>query len=149
MNFVEKNVDIFKEIDSYKGKNLPLLCFCCSGDFQLQAGISQKIDEKYSIEEFYKKNFLNSSSGSACPILVNNLIIIALINRDKKWQGTTYDEMLDCIIHLKDYCLINHIQQIFMPRIACGLDRMNWDIIRPIIKEQFENLDINITVCYI
>lgn len=149
MNFIEKKIDIFDEINSYDKNSIPLLCFCCSGDFNLQAGISQKIDEKYGVESFYKENFLNSPSGSACPYILYNLVIIALVNRDKKWQGTTYDEMLDCIIHLKEYCLEHYIQQIFMPRIACGLDMMNWDIIRPIIKEQFENLDINITVCYI
>ena len=61
----------------------------------------------------------------------------------------SYDEMLQCIKSLKEVCQEWYIEDLIIPRISCGLDMINWEIIRPIIKEQFENTDINIIVCYI
>ncbi len=34
-----------------------------------------------------------------------------------------------------------------MPKIGCGLDGLNWDIVRSIIKEVFKDTDIEILIC--
>ena len=39
------------------------------------------------------------------------------------------------------------ITKVAMPRIGCGLDRLNWDDVRPMIEEIFKDMDIEILVC--
>lgn len=154
MIFKEKYTDIFEEYQKCSSK-MKAMAFCCSGDLNLQAGISQKFDEKYGIEdkmkEFQRIVGKQYETGRAYLFSINykEILLITLINRDKKWQGTTYDEMLECIKSLKKVCQEYYIEYLIIPRISCGLDMMNWEIIRPIIKEQFEDTDMNITVCYI
>lgn len=36
-----------------------------------------------------------------------------------------------------------------MPKIGCGLDRLQWGKVREIIKEIFGDLDIEVRVCYL
>lgn len=153
MNFKEKNIDIFEEYENAQ-HGMRAMAFCCSGDVKLQAGISQKIDEKYHIEEMMEERMYRYGrqyeAGKAYLFRIDaDKVLIPLVNRDKKWQGTTYDEMLACIMALKGLLLEHKIRILIIPKISCGLDMMNWDIIRPIIKEQFEDTDIDITVCYI
>ena len=154
MKFKEKYTDIFEEYQNCLSK-MKAMAFCCSGDINLQAGVSQKFDERYRIEEMMKEQqnrygrLYETGKAYFFSIHYGETLLIPLINRDKKWQGTTYDEMLQCIKSLKKVCQEWYIEDLIIPRISCGLDMMNWEIIRPIIKEQFENEDINITVCYI
>jgi O-acetyl-ADP-ribose deacetylase (regulator of RNase III) len=50
---------------------------------------------------------------------------------------------------MRELCLDNHINKVAMPRIACGLDKCNFDDVRKIIKEVFEDTDVEILVCYL
>lgn len=34
-----------------------------------------------------------------------------------------------------------------MPKIGCGLDKLEWDKVEEIIKETFKDCDIDILVC--
>ena len=36
---------------------------------------------------------------------------------------------------------------VVMPKIGCGLDRLEWYAVKPIIKEAFEFTDIRIIIC--
>jgi len=43
----------------------------------------------------------------------------------------------------------NNIKFIAMPKIGCGLDRLQWGMVREIITEVFNDLDIEILVCHL
>lgn len=42
-----------------------------------------------------------------------------------------------------------NIKRLVMPKIGCGLDRLSWEKVEPMIKEIFKNLDIEIIICYL
>ena len=41
------------------------------------------------------------------------------------------------------------ITKLAMPCIGCGLDKLKWEKVREIIKEIFEDMDIEILICYL
>ena len=43
----------------------------------------------------------------------------------------------------------NNLKRILMPKIGCGLDRLDWDLVKQIIEKIFEETDIEIKVFYI
>lgn len=47
---------------------------------------------------------------------------------------------------MKSHCLKNGVTDLSMPRIGCGLDRLQWENVSTIIEEVFEATDIRITV---
>ena len=53
---------------------------------------------------------------------------------------------------LMDMCRIckdKEINKIAMPKIGCGLDRLNWDNVYEIIKDVFKDTDVEILICEI
>ena len=50
---------------------------------------------------------------------------------------------------MKRNIITNKIKYVAMPKIGCGLDRLQWGKVREIINETFKDLDIEILVCYI
>jgi hypothetical protein len=39
------------------------------------------------------------------------------------------------------------IKKIAMPVIGCGLDRLNWDVVKYYIRQVFADTDIEILIC--
>lgn len=48
---------------------------------------------------------------------------------------------------MKALCQSENIHKIAMPIIGCGLDRLEWDKVSRIIKDVFQEEDIEILVC--
>ena len=42
-----------------------------------------------------------------------------------------------------------NIKKLVMPKIGCGLDRLSWGKVEPMVQEIFKDLDIEIVVCYL
>lgn len=61
--------------------------------------------------------------------------------------------LIEQIIYYNEFCNSNsmdkNIYRIAMPKIGCGLDRLSWDKVEPMIKEIFKDLDIEIIICYL
>ena len=39
--------------------------------------------------------------------------------------------------------------QLIMPKIGCGLDKLTWKNVKNIIKEVFDDTELNIVICYL
>ena len=50
---------------------------------------------------------------------------------------------------LKTGCEKENITKIAMPKIGCGLDKLNWNDVSSAIKEIFADSQIEIVVCYL
>lgn len=48
---------------------------------------------------------------------------------------------------MKNICVEKQIQKIAMPIIGCGLDGLKWDKVSEIIKDVFNDINIEILVC--
>lgn len=60
-----------------------------------------------------------------------------------------YTNQRNCLEHLKRQMIENGETRLAMPKIACGLDRCNWEDIEKIIKEVFKDTDIEIVICVV
>lgn len=61
----------------------------------------------------------------------------------------TYDTLRSSLQAMKDHCVSNGVQELCMPRIGCGLDRLKWERVVEMIQEIFAKVDISITVYYL
>ena len=50
---------------------------------------------------------------------------------------------------LKNMCIVNNVKELSMPKIGCGLDRLDWNIVRVYIQKVFADTDIEISVYYL
>lgn len=125
---------------------------CISADFALGAGIAKQIEERYGMKAMLHatydspdtKGWEFDSYGPACLPCSN---VLNLVTKKKCYQKPTLDDLAAALEDMKDVCEEDAITKVAMPRIGCGLDRLNWDDVRPMIEEIFADMDIEILVC--
>ena len=138
---------------------------CISRDYALGAGIAVEFDRRYNMS--YKLRQISKVYPKALEqncIKVNN--VFNLITKEKYWQKPTYDSLRRALFEMKqlievqiisdghymeknDKLVDKNIYKLVMPKIGCGLDRLSWDKVEPMIQEIFKDLDIEIVVCYL
>lgn len=145
MIFKEENCDLFTVSKDY------YLCHCVSSDFALGAGIAKEFAKRGVKDGLIKKYgmFRFFSEVSACCLDTNETDWKGeynLVTKDKYWNKPCYFSIRNALIDMKKYCTAG--DKIAMPRIGCGLDKLNWNKVKEIIQEVFVDTDVEILVCY-
>jgi O-acetyl-ADP-ribose deacetylase (regulator of RNase III) len=47
---------------------------------------------------------------------------------------------------MKEHCEEHTVKKLAMPRIGCGLDRLDWNKVRDMIKEIFKDMKVELTI---
>lgn len=50
------------------------------------------------------------------------------------------------LVNLREWCITNKIKSVAIPKLGCGLGGLSWSIVKPIILEIFENIDITVVL---
>jgi O-acetyl-ADP-ribose deacetylase (regulator of RNase III) len=74
--------------------------------------------------------------------------VIHLVTKDRYFNKPTYQAIYDALHDLKLQIINEGMpMKLAMPKIGCGLDKLEWDKVREIILEVFEKTDLEILVC--
>lgn len=118
---------------------------CISGDFALGAGIAVKFDELYNMRK--KLRNIYDSTTDNCAVLVDN--VFNLVTKKRAFHKPTYDSLREALVDMADQVMELEIEKVAIPLLGCGLDKLSWDIVKEMIEEVFENIDVEILVCYL
>jgi O-acetyl-ADP-ribose deacetylase (regulator of RNase III) len=120
------------------------LVHCVSKDFKMGKGIALAFRERFGrVEEFKSQNV---GIGGTAWISTETRCLFYLVTKDKYNEKPTYDSLRSCLETTKELCNTLAIKKLAMPRIGCGLDRLNWDTVHSIILETFENTGVLILI---
>lgn len=138
MKIVEVVGDLFSAPDDF------YFAHCVSADFKLGAGIAKQFDEKYDM----RTKLLNRCIGGRYLVGTTRLIdrTFNLITKTRYWEKPTYDDFVKCIYSLKELIIKHHISNLAIPRLGCGLDQLDWNVVKTIIEYAFVDVDVNIYV---
>lgn len=134
--------DVFNHKDCY-------YAHCISRDYALGAGIAVEFDKRYDMRNRLLKlaEEKTETLDEKC-IEVEN--VFNLITKEKYWQKPSYNSLEESLLEMKEKLSKNkNIKKLVMPKIGCGLDRLSWDKVEPMVQEIFKDLDIEIVVCYL
>ena len=151
MNLVEVKGDLFAE---HYTKGEDVYAHCISSDFALGAGIAKIFREKFPIfverkQEMIRK-FPKAKLSGLFSVASNGYIIVNLVTKKNYWDKPTYETMETSLRSLRQYLMQRpHIKRVLMPRIGCGLDRLNWSRVRVMIENILENVDVEVKVFYL
>jgi hypothetical protein len=123
------------------------LAHCISADFALGAGIAKTFDEIYNMrfKLFREYDMYEYEGGDA--LLIDN--VFNLVTKNKCYHKPTYDSVREALVTMRDIMYFNSTTKLAMPRIGCGLDRLEWEQVYDIICDVFENTDVEILICEI
>lgn len=93
--------------------------------------------------------FSGAKTGNVAVLKDNDRFIYYLITKVKYSDKPTYDSLKESLIKMKSHAVKNMVQKVAMPRIGCGLDGLQWNMVAPLIQDVFEDSDIEINVYYL
>lgn len=124
------------------------LAHCISGDYALGAGIAKELDSIYNMRYKLHKNYPIPDGEKYANIrealLVDN--VFNLVTKPRCFHKPTYASLRETLEDMRDQCENLDIEHLAMPKIGCGLDGLDWNIVREMIQDVFAETDINITV---
>ena len=139
----EEKRDLFTVPQGYN------LAHCISGDYALGAGIATQFVEvynmRYKLHSQYPIPDGEKYANVGKALLVDN--VFNLVTKARCFHKPTYDSLYETLVDMKDQCEEWDITKIAIPYIGCGLDRLEWDKVRDIIEDVFEDTDVEILVC--
>lgn len=146
MTFIEEQGDLFTEeiLSDY------VLCHCISSDFALGAGIAKafaKMGVKARLCEQFPKQW--QGRGYCLITEINGVTVGNLVTKERYFHKPTLETLRQALEDFRDQFFELGRQNIAMPKIGCGLDKLMWDDVREIIKDVFGGTDIDIIVRYL
>lgn len=143
MTIREETMDLFTVPQGY------YLAHCISGDYTLGAGIAKQFADVYNMRFKLHKKFPipdgEKFANFEKTLLVDN--VFNLVTKARVFHKPTYESVCEALVDMRNQCEDLDITKIAMPHISCGLDRLDWEIVREIIEEVFCDLDIEILIC--
>lgn len=121
------------------------LAQCISADFGMGRGIAIAFNDHFDM-----KNKLIAKYGRRAPRCPTCLLydhVFNLVTKQRYWGKPTYDTMRHALVEMRDYVRELNIKKIAMPRIGCGLDKLDWVRVKELIEEVFANVDVEILIC--
>ena len=144
-NYHEENRDLFVGTEEYH------LAHCISADFSMSKGIVTQFNKRFGIGNMLKKSYPDyaaswSQEGKQFDCLLTGRVF-NLVTKEKYNDHPTYDSVRGALEMMRGICERQGVRKVAMPKIASGLDRLQWDKVSGIIREVFGNTDIEIMVC--
>lgn len=131
------------------------LAHCISADFALGAGIAKEFDKRFNLKEelnmafpTYMNMFLNDYFRYG---VIGDCILCGevfnLVTKERYFHKPTLKSLERSLSLMKRLCKECHIKKIAMPRIGCGLDKLQWEDVGKVIQKVFNDTDVEILIC--
>lgn len=136
---------------------------CISADLRMGRGIATQFNDHFDMKRKLIKaypNYIQRFDSSYCfvngeeihdadVLYVPGTPVFNLVTKRNYWDKPTLQSLDHSLMILLDMLLRSFPDdvELLMPKIGCGLDRLNWKFVRHIIFKRFYGSDINITIC--
>ena len=160
MTYTEIKGDLFQHFIKYGNvfalpadRNIAY-AHCIANDGKYGAGIApifinQIFDSGAFVKNLLKENHWEGHGWSLCFNHRNgeyNLLEAELITKEHTYEKPTYDTISEALKALVYQCGEYQINTLRIPKIGCGLDKLDWDKVSDIIKHVFKDTLIDIEV---
>lgn len=145
MQYREIKKDLFDVPSKY--------CFahCINGAYTLGTGIAKEFEDRMRMRHFLMM-FYPIQEGEETKYIGKALLVgrvFNLVTKAHHYNKPTYEALYSALKDMRDQCETRCVRHLAMPKIGCGLDRLDWDKVSVMIKEVFGDLDIDILICYL
>lgn len=150
MKIIERKGNLFNAPNDLKTdiSNL-LFVHCISADFALGAGIAKTFADEHNVRNaLYNKYYRDAWDNKGYALFTyTDIMVMNLVTKEKYYNKPTYKTLKESLEHLKNQLLDSPIlleKILIMPKIGCGLDRLEWNKVKDIIEEVFKDINVSI-----
>ena len=120
---------------------------CISADFALGAGIAVQFNKRYNMRHRLKLMYPNGPGYGSKSIVIDN--VFNLVTKQRCYYKPTLESLTKAVKEMRTQCDELRVKKLVMPKIGCGLDRLNWEDVQAIIEKTFADSDIEIIVRFL
>lgn len=143
MNYCEKEQDLFQVPQEY------YLAHCISADFAMGKGIAVSFNQHFNMKSILQTKYpAYLSEWRRLSRLADCLLegrVFNLITKERYFHKPTYQSMQQALEIMRRLCRPD--QKLAMPLIGCGLDGLDWELVRRQIHNVFADTSVEILVC--
>jgi O-acetyl-ADP-ribose deacetylase (regulator of RNase III) len=123
------------------------LAHCVSADMRMGKGIAVLFKEQFGgVPELIAQR---QCPGGVAKLQKADRFIFYLVTKAKFYHKPKYATLTESLIKMRDLCLDLGVNSVSMPKIGCGLDELNWNVVRSIIHRVFSQTDIRVNIYYV
>ncbi len=143
MIFTEIQGDLFSRTDC-------VLCHCISSDFALGAGIAKRFAQM-GVKKQLCDNFPREWQGRGYCLITetNGTIVGNLVTKQRYFHKPTLETLQQALEDFREQAVESGITKVAMPKIGCGLDKLQWEDVREIIQGVLKDTDLDVFVYYL
>ena len=121
------------------------LAHCVSQCFTMGKGIAVQFKKRFGCVSQLKAQ--NATVGNVAVLhLPDGRWIYYLVTKERYNGKPTYETMRASLCACRDHALEHGVKCIAMPKIGCGLDKLDWRIVGPMITDVFEDTGVEIKI---
>lgn len=117
-------------------------------EFSMKHGITKILNSVYDnlktrLRKNYKDYFFNEEGPIAIPI--DDIFVLVVKNEPR--EKATINNLKLALENLREWCIQEQIDRLYMPKLCCGYDGLDFADVENVIHEVFDSTDIIITIC--
>ena len=141
----ETGIVKYREVKGDLFSSSESLAHCISADFKMSSGIARSFKRKFPAQ------YPEDLSKQTVPLWVQPLpgdgrFLYHLLTKERYYQKPTYTSLRASLEHMRSHAETNDVLKISMPQIGCGNDKLDWDLVRRLIREVFDGSNVCITI---
>lgn len=150
MELVEIKGNLFDE-NTFAGD---VYVHCISADFAMGKGIALDFCRKYPVFKYQKtalRDYYSKNPNGLFLVRIDDILIANLVTKEKYFNKPTYASLEKSLRACRDVLSEQGlpVKRLIMPKIGCGLDRLDWSCVKPLIEDVFSDTDYKILVFYL
>ena len=144
--FIFQMTVVIREVRGNLFQTTESMCHCISSDFRLGRGIARVFRRKFP--RIMELKTLNIGRGGFVYLPVGGNFVYNLITKDRFFEKPSYVDLRKSLEAMKIHVISRGVGRISLPRIGCGLDRLEWYIVKQILYEVFHDCNLVLTVYF-
>jgi O-acetyl-ADP-ribose deacetylase (regulator of RNase III) len=90
--------------------------------------------------------YLDVQIGGCAYLNPKDRYVFYLVTKERYFHKPTMSSLESSLRAMRELCIEKNVRRLAMPRIGCGLDKLDWDKVSELIQRVFHNDDIEITI---
>lgn len=134
----EEKKDLFDLDDNWA------LAHCVGADFIMGKGIAVEFKKRFGNQKWLIDQ--NKKVGETILMskkMVGKNIFYLITKKWSRYSKPTYEDIEKCLVNMFEIATKHNINKIGIPKLGCGLDGKDWNIVKSIIiKHKPKNIEI-------
>ena len=130
--------------DLFSAPSTSSLAHCISQDCKLGAGIAKLFRQRFGRVDDLQR--METAVGGVSLLQVNDRFIYNLVTKKNFWEKPTYENLQKSLRAMQNHAFQHNVKEICMPKIGCGLDKLEWDQVKSLLIEVFAGGMTHITI---